>query len=319
MRYTLEKYSGSRSRYTCPKCGRRGQFTRYIDLETGCYVGDNVGICNRRDKCGYHLTPWQAKPLVALDYEPRLRVKKSNKPQLYTPPVEVVTPSASEICTIDPKIMQHSLSLPPSPYMVWLESIVGADVAGVIKRLYNIGSTEDGRTVFWQVDAQNRVRTGKVMRYDPATGKRIRDGTKGNCDWMHSILKREGILSNDWTLTQCLYGENLTALNLDTTFPIAIVESYKTAHICASLLTDYIWTSVDNINGLTAQRLSALAGRKVVLFPDAGAGHKLWSERSATLAREVGCTVKVSDWLLTKATPEMLADGADIADALLGG
>ena len=35
-------------------------FTRYIDTENNNqYINDNVGKCNRLDKCGYHYTPKQ--------------------------------------------------------------------------------------------------------------------------------------------------------------------------------------------------------------------------------------------------------------------
>ena len=59
-RYTLEKYRGLSTRYTCPQCGRKHTFTRYIDTENNNqYISDNVGKCNRLDKCGYHYTPRQ--------------------------------------------------------------------------------------------------------------------------------------------------------------------------------------------------------------------------------------------------------------------
>ncbi|MBR2428767.1 MAG: hypothetical protein IKB15_02155, partial [Alistipes sp.] len=35
-------------------------FTRYIDTyNNNIYINDNVGKCNRLDKCGYHYTPKQ--------------------------------------------------------------------------------------------------------------------------------------------------------------------------------------------------------------------------------------------------------------------
>src|SRR5262245_26726153 len=57
--YKLEKYSGPKSRYTCPNCSKPRQFTRYINSETGEYLADHVGICNRVNKCGYHFPPSQ--------------------------------------------------------------------------------------------------------------------------------------------------------------------------------------------------------------------------------------------------------------------
>ena len=59
-RFILERYRGISTRYTCPQCGRKHTFTRYIDTENNNqYISDNVGKCNRLDKCGYHYTPRQ--------------------------------------------------------------------------------------------------------------------------------------------------------------------------------------------------------------------------------------------------------------------
>jgi hypothetical protein len=59
-RYQLEKYRGRSTRYVCPQCHRKGSFTRYIDTHNNNeYISDNVGKCNRLDKCGYHYTPRQ--------------------------------------------------------------------------------------------------------------------------------------------------------------------------------------------------------------------------------------------------------------------
>ena len=57
-RYQLERYRGVSTRYTCPQCGRKYTFTRYIDTENNNqYISENVGKCNRLDKCGYHYIP----------------------------------------------------------------------------------------------------------------------------------------------------------------------------------------------------------------------------------------------------------------------
>ena len=59
-RYQLERYRGRSTRYVCPRCKRKQSFTRYIDTyNNNEYVSDNVGKCNRIDKCGYHYTPKQ--------------------------------------------------------------------------------------------------------------------------------------------------------------------------------------------------------------------------------------------------------------------
>ena len=58
-RYQLERYRGCGSRYVCPKCRHKHSFTRYIDTYNNIYINDDVGKCNRLDKCGYHYTPRQ--------------------------------------------------------------------------------------------------------------------------------------------------------------------------------------------------------------------------------------------------------------------
>ena len=59
-RYQLERYRGRGTRHVCPQCHRKGTFTRYIDTyNNNIYISENVGKCNRIDKCGYHYTPKQ--------------------------------------------------------------------------------------------------------------------------------------------------------------------------------------------------------------------------------------------------------------------
>ena len=58
-RFQLERYRGRGSRYVCPKCRHKHSFTRYIDTYNNIYINDDVGKCNRLDKCGYHYTPRQ--------------------------------------------------------------------------------------------------------------------------------------------------------------------------------------------------------------------------------------------------------------------
>lgn len=86
----------------------------------------------------------------------------------------------------------------------------------------------EGATVFWQMDYQNRVRTGKIMLYNPATGKRIKE-PYNHVTWVHSILHKE-----DYNLKQCFFGEHL--LPEDKSRPVALVESEKTAIIASYYL-----------------------------------------------------------------------------------
>ena len=60
--------------------------------------------------------------------------------------------------------------------------------------------------IYFQIDSDGRCRSGKIMRYNPETGKRIKDeNIKGKINWVHSIPKRAGHLPDEWELTQCLF------------------------------------------------------------------------------------------------------------------
>ena len=186
----------------------------------------------------------------------------------------------------------------------WLATTYGTEQTQRIFDLYEVGMTHDKRVIFWQIDYEGRIRTGKVMAYDPITGKRRKE--PGSITWVHSDLKRAGILSDDWHLEQCLYGEHL--LQGSPTSVVAVTEAYKTAHVGAILYPDMVWVAVDSMMGLTAERLAPLKGRDVILFPDEGKGYEVWSSRIADIAQEVGFRYRVSSFM------EGREQGSDIAD-----
>jgi hypothetical protein len=188
----------------------------------------------------------------------------------------------------------------------WLAATYGVEQAQYVYDLYEMGMLGDGRVVFWQIDAQGRIRTGKIMAYDATTGKRIKGS--GSITWVHSELRRAGLLAEDWHLEQCLYGEHLLATNSDAT--VALVEAYKTAHVGAILMPDMVWLATDSMSGLSAERLRVLKGRRVILFPDQGKGYTEWSARIGAIAEEVGFSYSTSSFMEHHAT----TSGADIAD-----
>ncbi len=39
---------------------------------------------------------------------------------------------------------------------------------------YALGATKTSEVIFWQIDIQGKVRTGKIMQYNPDTGRRLK-------------------------------------------------------------------------------------------------------------------------------------------------
>ena len=192
-------------------------------------------------------------------------------------------------------VFERSRNVPVlADHMRWLVNNFGVEEAQYVSDLYEVGYMADGRVIFWQIDIEGRVRTGKIMAYDPATGHRRKE--EGAIGWVHSELKREGILAEDWRLEQCLYGEHLLGANPHST--VALVEAYKTAHVGAILLPQYLWLATDSMMGLTEERLRHLKGRRVLLFPDEGKGREEWSARIAPIAERVGFSYAISEYTL---------------------
>ena len=152
------------------------------------------------------------------------------------------------------------------------------------------------------------------MKYDPATGRRIKDpGTPFRIGWVHSLMKRTGQLPEDWELTQCLFGEHLLSAIDEKQKTVALVESEKTAVIASGIMPKYIWLATGGKSQLRPEKLSVLRGRKVIAFPDVDGYHE-WKEKLSAIE---GLTITVSDVLEKNATDKERLDHIDIADWLI--
>jgi len=291
-RYILQPYTGRNSRYPCPRCKEPHQFSRYIDTETGEFVGDNVGRCNRIDKCGYHYTPKQyfadngIKPAAI-----------SHKPQKQTPP--------RPVSHIDSEAFNNSLKgYDKNNFVKFLYTLFDAEKVNHLINIYKIGTSSrygGGTTIFWQIDASDNVRTGKLIKYDE-NGHRIH----GKNNWVHSILKLD-----NFNLKQCFFGEHILKYNTKAT--VGIVESEKTAIILQAQIPDLIWLASGGAEGINKEKVKALQGRDVILFPDAskdGRIYNKWKQKAEQFGFDC------SDYLEQYATDEQKAHGVDIADFL---
>lgn len=123
---------------------------------------------------------------------------------------------------------------------------------------------------------------------------------------MHSRLKALHQLPDNWTLTQCLFGEHLLALYPDKS--VALVEAEKTAVTCAAALPECIWLATCGKSQL-GSKLDVLKGRKVVAFPDIDA-YEEWKSKLSPLG------ITVSDWLERTATVDERVRKIDLADRI---
>ena len=306
-RYHLQKYAGISSRHTCPACERPRCFTLYID-DNGNILHPTVGRCDHESSCGYHRTPRQ----YFHDHpEHRHFVIPSERSESRN--LHHDRPARPDRAF--PGIIPQNLIPPPSAanhLITYLKTMIPSSAIDCIITDYRLASTPDQAIIFLQIDQDNQCRTGKIMQYNPATGHRIKDPNKpGRINWLHSILKRRKQLPPDWQLTQCLFGEHLLPQHPDKT--VALVESEKTAIICAALMPQYLWLATGGKSGLTSERLSSLKGRKIIVFPDIDA-FKDWQQKIFTLPH---LDIRISRLLEDNATPADRAAHIDLADWII--
>jgi hypothetical protein len=269
----------------CGKGNKDGKFVPYVGYE-------NKGYCH---SCGETFLPEL----------PEVEQWNTTQPKAYKP--RPVTPQPKPVSFIPVEVFKASLKAHETNHFVqFLINLFGVEVASKLVSRYFIATSNhwNGATVFWQIDTQGKVRTGKIMLYSPTTGKRVKE-PYNHITWVHKALKQP-----EFELRQCLFGEHLL---IDKTKPVAIVESEKTALIASVYLPQFIWVAVGSLSNLNAGKCSVLKGRTVVLFPDLN-GFEKWSNKAKELSHLAAFSV--SDLLERKATETERKQGLDLADYL---
>ena len=219
-RFHLQKYRPG-SKTTCPNCGKSRCFVRYIDEQGSISFPGNVGKCDHENSCGYHYTPKE----YFKDNPDVLEMDEGNGKSLLSAPYKTAdkTPSCIVPSYIPSSYVLRSLShYSINPLYQYFCHVFGENEASRLFEMYRIGTSSKwgGAAVFWQIDINGQVRTGKVMCYNAETGYRVK-GPQAFVSWAHSELKL-----HDFRLKQCLFGEHLLK---NSSSPVMLVESEKTA------------------------------------------------------------------------------------------
>lgn len=271
---------------TCPNCGHANRFSHYVNNETLEKIGDRFGKCDRIESCNYHLVPGKDSVSFSKNYVP-----PAAKPTLFHSHDLV---KASQTNFNDNNFVQ------------FLISIVGEERTKEAIDKYRIGTSDQWNgTIFWQIDKDNRVHHGKIMAYDKITGKRVK--TNSGKALISSV--RAKLKLYNYELNQCLFGLHL--IDTNSTQPIAVVESEKTAIIMSIFLPQYIWTSTGSFQGFKYSILEPIKKHKIVAFPDAGC-YDRWNT-TATKLNMIGFDITVSKIIES----ENVASGTDLADILI--
>jgi hypothetical protein len=349
----LQPYKGKSTRHTCPACKDTYSFTLYLDGNTGQPIHPTVGKCNHEDKCGYHYTPRQYfndHPEKKNNQPQKQSTSRQSKEQQTQqsqkqPTSKPLTPQQSESCQLPfrqltpPQQLQHPMqparSIPdkrPSseithiPY-IYLKKSASYN-SNFVRFLcnyfpkekietavedYALGATKNNEVIFWQIDINGKIRTGKIMQYNPKTGKRVKNKT-GAINWVHNKLKKTNPAYADFNLRQCYFGEHLLRLYPDK--PLAIVEAEKTAVITSMVIPQCNWLAAGNLNGLNIEKSKVFENRDIVLYPDARCYEK-WSNKMTEIRKQIPCQIAISELIEYHATPQQIEAGYDIADYII--
>jgi hypothetical protein len=286
FKFTLDKSS---KKFVCPGCNKK-TFVKYIDTESGEYLSDEYGRCDRETSCSFFNTPdgHQSKAFEVFDIP---------KPKTTFHSLELVEKSY--------------LSKSKNNFIQFLHKIFSEVEVFEATQKYLIGTSArwSGATIFWQIDNFEQIHSGKILQYNSETGKRYKDENgKGLIDWVHSILKRNKTIQ-EFNLNQCLFGLHL--INESKIKTIALVESEKTAVIMSLFKPEYTWLGTGSKGGLKYEFLKPIKEYKIVAFPDK-TEYNDWFNKAIEL-NGFGFNIIISEWLEhTSYEP-----GTDLADVYI--
>jgi len=291
---TLPRLELDKNRYRvkqCP-CGRSNKDGKFVPFKGF----ENKGYCH---SCGKTFLPDLKKANFIQSFPPLFSLKNEKslpKPISYIP-IE--------------KLEDSLKSYDKNHFVRFMVNLFGIKIAETLIDRYYIGTSNHwkGANIFWQIDIEGKVRTGKIMLYHSKSGKRVKQ-PYNHITWVHKFLEE----TKKYNLQQCFFGEHLLK---DSTKPVAIVESEKTAVIASIYLPQFVWLATGSLSNLKEEKCRMLIGRHVVLFPDLNAFDK-WSVKAALLERHLpNIRINVSELLNSKASEEDKKHGLDLADYLI--
>ena len=228
-------------------------------------------------------------------------------------------PTANTIHSIDYKWVEKFKQGQDSSFhrSVVASGLLTAEELQAASEIFHLGTTKDKRVVYWQIDAEGRVRDGKLMAYDERC-HRVKPGehdTRRSVSWAGYEFRQCGLLDRNWEATHCLFG--LHQLNSRPDDMVCIVEAEKTAVICSQKFKDSIWMAAGGLEQLNVEKLRPLIGRQVILYPDTdpeGEAFKKWYDIAWRARCELEMDIAICNVLEENATPEQKEAKIDLVD-----
>ena len=300
-------------RMLCPGCGRPG-YKPYIHPD-GQIVAEQCGRCDHESSCGYHVSPkewFKDHPVGTEHYNPS-----------YVPPPP---PPA----VIIPPVMAHRFhclrqGAPRNPllrYWANLFASVGEGRKELTKlytdrlkkalKAFNVGTMDGGYTVWWIIDEEGKIRSGKAMKYK-ADGHRDKEDQRAFA-WMHTMPEVKRVQKEGAEYVGCLFGLHQLTKELKE---VQLVESEKTAVLMSVFRPDLTWMATMGLGNLNQYKLQPLIAKGVTItcHPDKD-GYDKWRAQVEKIRKDCPqADISVSDYV-EKAWMPGDSPHADILDMM---
>ena len=300
-RYFLDKSS---KKFFCPNCGKK-TFVKYVDSETGDYVDDSCGRCDRENNCHYHLPPRDF-----FDKNPGKKPIDSQQRDY----AEAVVPAAQQdgflFMSNNFKAQKQDYSINNLFRALTHMGFPADKMTDIFDRYFVRNSkhwvSDGGKAVgFPQIDLNGQVRQIQVIAFNPLTAKRLKaddpamlwneqtksyapDCYKGDKVWFAGkslLIKSLGKdAAEKVKLTSTFFGCHLLGESYDGR-PVALVESAKTALCMSFFCPGFLWLATNGCNGTwykNGNYKPLLRASEVRLMPDSGEYSK-WCEIARVL------------------------------------
>lgn len=343
--YYLEPSGNGRIYNICPSCGK-AKFTLYVRADTGDYIDQSVGRCERINNCGYHKTPsqyYEENNIYPKNYKTMkneqqildLSQKAPEKEALWDETTATFEKQNFVGCIDESKLRKFKYGNSEPDYcanalFVYLCSVFGYEKTLEAFKLYDIHTTYRymlhglSGTAFFYRYKNTELNQVKECAYNSKTGRRCKDGDavlvrgKGGMyqervDGDKILHTEKYIMGDDYTPKQTLFGGHL--LEQYSHKPCALVESEKSAIVCSICDPSFVWLATGGMNAKinACEVYGQLQSRDITFFPDLGATNE-W-EVAASKMSYAHINVKIFD--LAKADfveREDINKGLDIAD-----
>ena len=143
----------------CPYCHQK-TLTLYLTSDKKEIINENVGRCDRENKCGYHYPPKQFYADNNITFEKGFQFPNTKGMETGNLPL---TPT--EYLPLD-ALKRSVESHTRCDLYPFFDSKFRAAIATELCKKYFIGANRNGNTVYWQVDIAGNVRQAKIIKYD---------------------------------------------------------------------------------------------------------------------------------------------------------